>query len=128
MSKKLDRRAKARELYTSTLFKKAFAYAERLHPDRIFILSAKYGLVDVDDEIEPYNLTLNTMKDEEVKEWAERVLTALRKHADFERDEFVFLAGERYRKYLVPHLRHCEVPMKGLGIGRQLAFLTPHAA
>lgn len=35
------------------------------------ILSAKYGLLLPDDEIEPYNLTLNDMSSEEVRDWAQ---------------------------------------------------------
>ena len=40
-----------------------------------------------------------------------------------ENDEFVFLAGDRYRKNLVPHMKNYSVPMKGLGIGKQLKYL-----
>lgn len=38
-------------LYTSPLFTYALAYAEALHPDAIYILSAKHGLVGLDEVI-----------------------------------------------------------------------------
>jgi hypothetical protein len=37
---------------------------------------------------------------------------------------FIFLAGAKYRKYLVGHLTHFEVPFEGLPIGKLLQQLT----
>jgi len=31
--------------------------------------------------------------------------------------------GIKYRKYILPHLKSYEIPLEGLGIGKQLAFL-----
>lgn len=63
------------------------------------------------------------MSSVEVKAWASKILAQLRQEADPNFDHFVFLAGNRYRKHLVPHLRFNEVPMAGLSIGHQLQFL-----
>ncbi len=49
------------------------------------------------------------------------------KVADPKTDEFVFLAGERYRKYLLPLLKNVSVPLQGMGIGKQLAFYKENA-
>ena len=57
--------------------RKNLHYALKLAPDKIFILSAKYGLVGLDEEIEPYDLTLNTMLAKEIKHWADGVLHQL---------------------------------------------------
>ena len=124
VSKKRSQPCKARDLYVSDLFKKELIYAERLEPDLMFVLSAKYGLVDLDDEIEPYDLTLNTMPASEIKKWAVDVLRQLSLRADLENDQFVFLAGAKYRKYLVPYIAHVEIPFEGLTIGRQLHQLS----
>lgn len=126
VSKKLDHKAEAGELYTSTLFKFGMKYAYSLNPDKIFILSAKYHLLDLDQMIEPYNTTLNDMSKTERKIWSHTVLEQLRKLTNLENDEFIFLAGENYRKYLLPHIKHYSIPMKGLGIGRQLSYLKRH--
>jgi cytoplasmic iron level regulating protein YaaA (DUF328/UPF0246 family) len=123
-SKKHPQKSRVRELYISDLFKKELQYAQKLAPDQIFVLSAKYGLVGLDDEIEPYNLTLNTMSSREIKRWADDVIIQLSEKADLRNDQFVFLAGEKYRKYLVPHLVHVEIPLEGLTIGRQLHKLS----
>lgn len=121
-SKKLERKAKAQELYNSHLFKLNLEYARR-NTERAFILSAKYGLLELDDEIEPYNLTLNNMKDSEIKQWAEKVLESLKNKANLQEDEFIFLAGEKYRRHLIDSLKNSSIPMKNLGIGKQLKFL-----
>jgi hypothetical protein len=124
VSKKRPVKSKARDLYISPLFRKNLDYALKLKPDQIFILSAKYGLVSLDEEIEPYDLTLNTMSAKEIKAWSIRVLSDLAGHADLEQDQFIFLAGAKYRKYLLCHLTHFEVPFEGLPIGKQLQQLT----
>jgi len=122
-SKKLKEKARAKDLYISSLFKSSLEYAYSLNPDKIFILSAKYGLLNLKQEIEPYNSTLNSMKDEEVEAWAERILEQLRQEANLQEDEFIFLAGENYRKHLVPEIKNYKIPLQGLGIGKQLKFL-----
>ncbi len=123
VSKKLNHRAKAKDLYTSPLFKYALKYACSLRPDKIFILSAKHGLSGLEKEIAPYNQTLNTMSLGAVKQWANHVIDQLKQEADLKNDEIIFLAGERYRKYLTPNIANYKIPMKGLGIGKQLKFL-----
>lgn len=121
--KKLARPAFVCDLYTSPLFKMSVAYAETLRPRTIFVLSAKYGLLQLHDIRAPYERTLNTMSSAAVRTWSKRVLMQLRDKTNVKKDEFVFLAGERYRKFLVPHLRNTRVPLAGLTIGKQLQFL-----
>ncbi|HWP31761.1 MAG TPA: hypothetical protein VNK96_08600 [Fimbriimonadales bacterium] len=129
-SKKLQRKAKAKDLYISPLFKMNLAFAYSLQPNKIYILSAKHGLVDLEQEIEPYEQTLNEMSVQEIKTWTEKVKRQMKGRIDFENDEVVFLAGEKYRKYLLPSFRKARVPLKGLRIGEQLQYLknkTGHA-
>lgn len=120
---KLASPAKAKDLYVSDLFRKWWAYGGTLRPDRVFILSALYGLVDPEREIAPYEKTLNRMRVCEIRLWAEQVIAELRRVTNLESDHFIFLAGEKYRRYLLPHLRYTSIPLKGMGNGRQLAFL-----
>ncbi len=117
-------RAKARDLYDSVLFRKMCRYAQHQNPDTILVLSAKHGVLGLDDVIDPYDQTLNTMSSAEIAAWAQGVLVQLRERTDIERDHFTVLASKNYRRYLLPHLRHHYVPMEGLSIGRQLRFLT----
>ena len=123
VSKKLDHSAKARDMYISPLFKLSLKYAQKLNPDKIFILSAKYHLLPLDKEIEPYNVTLNNMSVNEIKSWAEEVVRELGENADLENDNFIILAGENYTKFIRDKLKHVEEPLKGLSIGNRLKFL-----
>lgn len=125
VAKKLARSAPARELYTSDLFRKMRDLVEaRGWP--WFILSAKYGLVAPEQVIEPYEKTLNTMRSAERRDWAEGCLGALEPHL-VDVKSVVFLAGARYREFLVPALANrgieVHVPMARLPIGKQLAWL-----
>lgn len=122
-SKKLATRARAEELYTSTLFKYSLQYARKLNPDATFILSAKHGLLTLGEEIEPYDVTLKKMRANERKTWAKKVIEQLKVHADLQHDHFILLAGERYRQYLLPHLTSYEAPLEGFRIGEQLQYL-----
>ena len=123
VSVKLSHKAKAEELYISPLFKYGLAYAKSMRPDKIYILSAKYGLLGLNEIIEPYNTTLNTMKNDEIKIWSQKVLDQMKDKINLDSDQIIFLAGENYRKYLIPYIKNYVIPLKGLGIGRQLKFL-----
>jgi hypothetical protein len=90
-SKKLSKRAEAKDLYISPLFKYNIRYAKSLNPDSIFILSAKYGLLELNEEVEPYNQTLNKMNNEEIVKWSDEVINQLNKKTDLKKDEFIFL-------------------------------------
>lgn len=121
---KLKTSAEAKEFYISPLFKANLRYANSLQPDKIFILSAKYGLVEINQILEPYDLTLNNMRVAEKIVWAEKVLISLRQKTDIKNDMFIFLAGVNYRKYLLPKLGHYELPLEGLSFGKQLKELN----
>ncbi len=127
-SKKLSFKSKAQDMYISPLFRYNLKYALSLAPDKIFILSAKYGLLDLEHEIEPYNLTLTTMKQKEIKEWAIKVIKELEKKHNINKDEFIFLAGSKYRKHLLNGLKNYKIPLKGLSIGKQLKYLKNHTS
>jgi len=113
----------AQDMYVSPLFKKMLGYAHSLDPKDIFILSALYGLLELDEIISPYEMTLKKMGIQRRKSWASDVLADLGTRCDLHHDEFVILAGNPYREYLIPELAHYTVPMKGLTFGQQLQWL-----
>ena len=59
----------------------------------------------------------------DVKEWANKVIRQLTAVTLLEEDEFIFLAGNKYRKYLLPHIKNVQIPLEGLRIGKQLQRL-----
>ncbi len=103
VKKKLNHKAKAKDLYVSSLFKKSLKYSQLLNPDNTFILSAKYGLLDLDEEIESYDETLNNKSPSKVKDWSNKVIIQLEKKIDLDRDEVIILAEKNYYKYLLPY-------------------------
>lgn len=120
---KKQTKTKAQNLYQSDLFNKSLAYAKSLNPREIFILSAKYGVLKLDDTVKPYNRTLNNMGKKEQKLWAYKCYKQLKdKNVDFS-EEAIFLTGKNYRKYLIQKFSNTRVPMKGLAFGEQLRFL-----
>ncbi len=127
-SQKQAHEAKARDLYTSTLFRLNLEYAVARGAEPIYILSAKYGLLALDTVVAPYDVTLNTMPAQAVKAWAVRVRGQLETQCDVAQTHFIILAGQKYRKYLTPYLSSYEVPMAGLAIGQQLQFLKRQLA
>jgi len=123
-SKKQKHRARAQDMYISPLFKKSLQYArDILKPEKIYILSAKHGLLKLETEIEPYNKTLNNMPSRDEKEWAENVYKQLKKETDINTSKYIFLAGRNYYKYLVQKLPCHEILMEGLQIGKRLQWL-----
>ena len=110
----------------SPWFRKARAFVEKAG-DPWRILSAEYGLLHPDEEIRPYERTLNAMRVRERRRWAEGVLAHIETCLDGV-DAVVFLAGQRYREFLEPALRDrglvVSVPMIGLSQGRQMQWLN----
>ena len=139
-SKKLNQRARAKDLYTGPLFKLSWAYALNERPDKIYILSALHGLLDPETDIDPYNVTLTrppnpdssspikVLTAKEKKQWGNRVILALSAVADLRRDRFIILAGKEYIKPLADNLLYLRNPLKGLNRGKQLAFLSQSAS
>lgn len=120
---KLNVPAKARDLYISDLFRSALQYAYYLKAEKIFVLSAKYGLLELDQVIAPYEMTLKNMGEPQKRAWAAGVINSLRQKTDLNKDLFIILAGENYRKYLIPAMKNYQVPLEGLAFGQQLQEL-----
>lgn len=113
----------AEQLYQSPLFEKSLNYGKSLHPDDMFILSAKHYLLPLHKVIAPYNKTLNDMDADQKKEWSEQIVKMIKQHGySPENDKFIILAGSSYRKYLEPMLKHVEVPIENLRIGQQMQW------
>ena len=126
---KADSAMPARQLYVSSLFRAASAYAERHYgPSRWFILSALHGLVDPDTVLAPYDFSLRQLGSRQREVWGDRVVVELTDR--FPSDTVLwFHAGALYRDAIasvVPH--EVRFPLAGLGIGEQLARYCRHAA
>jgi hypothetical protein len=87
----------ARKLYSkSFIFQAAINYAEYQKPDKIFILSAKCGLISPDDMIEYYDINLNNFDKVQKEKWVDAVLQQLLKISDIKTDHYFFIASPTY--------------------------------
>ena len=92
---KNSRACRAKDMYISPMFKKAYEYALRnTNEANIYILSAKYGLIHNSEIITPYELTLNTMTDKQRKIWAYNVIQTMKKK-DIPLDARIMILGGR---------------------------------
>lgn len=120
--------ARAKDLYMpSPLFRGRRAYVER-SCDSWFILSALHGLVDPNQLLDPYDVTLKGASRATKRAWTARVLTELEQTLrPLSQHHFELHAGSDYwGQGLVDQLvgsgATVDIPTKGLGVGQQLAF------
>lgn len=126
---KLDVAAPGADLYLSPLFRGRRARVER-DGLRWFVLSARYGLVEPTQVIEPYDENVGDKDRVARAAWADGIVAdLLRREGDLHGLTVELHAGGAYVAELEPRLTSAgvavEVPTKGLGIGQQLAFYSP---
>lgn len=130
---KLDRPAPAHALYTSPLFKLSLTYALRTC-ERVYILSARYHLVCVDQPLKPYDRTVVAMSRDERERWGRCIARSLWSlHGiDVALVGLTFLAGDAYVSPIKRGLLAIEAntigvttrePLRGMQIGERLCFL-----
>lgn len=112
---------KAKNLYNSALFNYSYAYTSKRY-DKVYILSTLYGVLEPDDVIEYYELTLNKMNAQQKRAWAHKTATQLQAKIA-PSDKLFYYCGLNYRSNLIAALpNEYEVPLEGLGFGKQLQF------
>lgn len=122
---KLSHAAPAKDLYTSTLFKKCRAFAER-YGDEWAILSAKHWLVLPDTVVEPYDVCLENFDRSQLQGWIHGTQHDIVTTWDPETTRYICLGGALYSLAFTGYPRHLQVelPMCHLGLGERLQFLT----
>lgn len=121
---KLSQASEASALYTSPLFRKSHAIASATC-DRVLILSAKHGLIESNDVIEPYDVSANELDPCNLVLW-EQAISRLLKPMIPQFDELLLFAGSKYRM-TVESVTHGQLkmsdPMAGMGLGKRMQFL-----
>jgi hypothetical protein len=122
----IARRWPAADVYTSALWAKRRAYAERTAPGAWAILSARHGLLRPDEPIAPYDATLAERSPLQRSGWAHQVARAVLDHGPGHALRVEVHAGELYWRGLAAELERAGVevalPVRGLAIGQQLAW------
>ena len=92
--RKLEGKAKAKDLYIGSLYHQKLEYVKTLYPNHEFyIISAKHGLIHQDVVISSYDRVLPSSS-EEFKEWTDLVNNQLQIFDS--KEEVLFLGGTRY--------------------------------
>jgi hypothetical protein len=116
----------ARDMYTSPLYRKSVMVAEAWGLP-FSILSAKHGLLNPDEIIEPYDLTLKGASKQFKSEWGHRVDGQIRRSA-YGMKRLIILAGDDYYVPLIEAGAFSPLsflaPMQGLSLGNRLGFLN----
>jgi hypothetical protein len=120
--KKKSYSTKAQELYQGALFQKSLTLCKLKRFDAIYILSAKHGLVFLDQVLAPYEHALSDMSISQRADWAKKVRQQLLEKGE-SYSQLWFYCGFLYHQYFIG-----EKPLEGLGIGRSLSFLTQEIA
>ncbi|MFC8257818.1 DUF6884 domain-containing protein [Streptomyces sp. NPDC057291] len=120
-SRKLGRRARAADMYVGSYHRACRKAADALQPDRLLILSARHGLLDLDDVIEPYDtphgaadaITAQVL----LQQATMRDIVLL--------DPVVALGGARHVSLVRTIWPHARTPLAGTrGMGEQMARLA----
>lgn len=117
--------SRAAQLYTSALFNKSLLYSLTI-ANRTYILSAKHGLLDLGDVIDPYELSIKNLNANERQEWSSKVGARLRQLLS-PKDTVHILTGREYYTPLLQYLKdaRCTVsfPLSGLSLGNRISWL-----
>lgn len=130
--KKKKTRARACDIYTGTLFRLAYEYAERTADD-VHILSALHGLLPPFQEIESYELPMNRMLIHEQKEWGNSVVSDLFTFYPLTPLRIIFYAGLAYiRPILEAAVDQAgywdmQMPLEGLDLFERIRWFREQA-
>lgn len=120
---KMNYACMAKEMYSaSTLFQYSYEYAKKV-ADKIYILSAKYGLIKDSEYITPYDITLKNMETREKEDWYHRVRKQLQENFDLASDHFIILAGRDYYGGILFMLPKHELPLGTMALGERISWL-----
>lgn len=117
----------ARDLYVSPLFKATLAHAEAGGFDAVYIVSAKHGLLQLEDAVAPYDFTLDEMTRDDRAWWAHLVMCQVQRWHEGAVELSVF-AGAAYvepLRWQLPEFAGWTItePMSGLQVGERLHWL-----
>lgn len=97
-------------MYLGVDFNSWMGYAQS-HADLVFIVSGKYGLLELDELIEPYDVNLNEATIEERKEWSKNVLKKLSNYCELKKDRFIILTNPSYYEFILPEISNYSIPI-----------------
>lgn len=133
--KKLPHAAQVKNLYTGERFRLALEWTKRNDVDNVFVLSARHGLLALDEVREPYDESLAGKTPDELLDWGRDACKKLTMYVAGVIDEVIVLAERAYAEPLRPYLEYreqqprggaprVEYPLVGKSEAEQKAFLA----
>lgn len=105
---KLLYKSKVKDLYSASIhFKNTLQKIQKENFDYIYVISAKHGVLELDQEINPYNFTLSELSVLEKRKWAKNIANQLKeKNINIRQDNFYSFLDKEYLNRLHPHLKN----------------------
>lgn len=108
----------AQNLYIGSYFKKVLAHAKE-QCDEVYILSAKYGLLDLTQIITSYELKITQLSKANRTLWGLGIIKQLRSK-ELHLEEIYLYAGKPYYEPLLPYLPNKHIMFEGLSMGYRM--------
>jgi len=110
--RKKSSRCLVKDMYVSESFFCNLELAENIGVSEKYVISAKHGLLEMEEEIEPYDLHIGELSKKECIKWKNGVLNRLREMHDLNETKFFIFADEDYSALIAFSLPYCEVVLK----------------
>ena len=125
--RKLEGRAKAKDIYIGSLYHQKLEYVRTLYPNHEFyIISAKHGLIHQDVVISSYDRVLPSSS-EDYQDWLDLVTKQLKGFDS--KEEVLFLGGARYYVPVDEYFTGKKyAPLLGKSLGGGKAYLHDSVA
>lgn len=112
VKEKLDHSASAAEMYTGDSFKAWMRDAKAHNVDHIYILSGKYGLLELNEIIEPYDLNLGHQDAFYIENWKKNVISRLNAKHSLTNTHAIIYTNEVYYEGLLDYFKSYEIPFQ----------------
>lgn len=98
--RKVNHKTEARNMYVGSYFKECYNTANLIYPEsRIYILSAKYGVLKTTDLIEPYDITFKNMNKKDREEYKRKINEQLKNM--FSKDiQLISFLPKKYNEFI----------------------------
>ena len=112
VKEKLNHAASALEMYTGDSFKSWMSDAKANNVDHVYILSGKYGLLELNETIKPYDLNLGHQDASYIENWKRSVISKLKSKHILADTHAIIYTNEVYYEGLLDHFKSYEIPFQ----------------
>jgi cytoplasmic iron level regulating protein YaaA (DUF328/UPF0246 family) len=112
VKEKLNHPASAEVMYLGASFNEWMNDAKKRDLDHIYILSGKYGLLELGEIIEPYDLNLGLQDEKYINAWKWNVLAKLRQRHNLSNTHATVYTNKVYHEGLIEFFNSYEIPFQ----------------